>query len=77
VEYTTVSTPSRLAGSWVRKMVPPSAVSEASAGHSRSSLPDTGIPRVSSRRARPLMPTPPTPTRWTRPNCSAVTTSPT
>ena len=37
-----------------------------------SSLPETGMPRVSSSRARPLMPTPPTPIRCTRPRSSAV-----
>src|SRR6266508_1204562 len=72
VEYTTVSTPSRLDGSCRMWMVPPSARSAASAGHSRSSLPETGMPRVSSSRARPLMPTPPTPIRCTRPSSSAV-----
>ena len=52
--------------------VPPSARSAARAGHSRSSLPETGMPRVSSSRARPLMPTPPTPMRCTVPSSSAV-----
>src|SRR6266508_2110911 len=72
VEYTTVSTPSRLDGSCRMWMVPPSARSAASAGQSRSSLPETGMPRVSSNRASPLMPTPPTPIRCTRPSSSAV-----
>ena len=53
-------------------MVPPSARRPASDGHSRSSLPETGMPRVSSSRARPPMPTPPMPIRWTLPRSSAV-----
>ena len=53
-------------------MVPPSARSPASDGHSRSSLPETGMPRVSSSRASPLMPTPPIPIRCTAPRSSAV-----
>src|SRR3954451_16749733 len=52
--------------------VPPSARNAARAGHSRSSLPETGTPRVSSRRARPPMPTPPIPIRCTLPRSSAV-----
>src|SRR5690606_15916717 len=74
VDTTTVSAVPTFDASCPTYTSAPSARSAARTPDSLASLPETGMPRARRIRAMPLMPAPPTPTKWTRPSFSAGTT---
>src|SRR5690606_22968495 len=67
---TTVSASPTLAASWPIAIVAPASRRRAIASESRTSEPVTRCPASSSRRAMPLIPEPPMPTKCTEPSSS-------